>query len=171
VQFTDILLPDFDHETASTRLLLERAPESRSAWTPHARSSTLGDLCMHLARIPFWGVMVMQGTSYDLDPPDGSAPAPARYESHAATLHLFDANVAQARAAIANATDVDFRARWTLQQTGRTLFTMPRVSVLRSFVLSHMIHHRGQLSVYLRLCDVPLPPIYGPTADSPRQEV
>jgi uncharacterized damage-inducible protein DinB len=171
VQLMDMLLPEFDHETAATRQLVERAPESRSSWTPHAKSSTLGDLCMHLARIPFWAVMVMQATSYDLDPPDGSAPPPGRYESHAATLHLFDDNVAQGRAAIGTATDVDLQARWTLQQGGRTLFAMPRVSVLRSFVLSHMIHHRGQLSVYLRLCDVPLPPIYGPTADSPRQEV
>ena len=166
-----MLLPEFDHEIAATRLLIERAPESRSSWTPHPKSWTLADLCLHLARIPLWGAMVMQLTSYDLDPPDGSAPLPTLYESQTATLQLFDNHVAQARAAIAAASDLELQARWTLQQGGHTLFTMPRVSVLRSFVLSHMVHHRGQLSVYLRLCDVPLPPIYGPTADSPRREV
>jgi uncharacterized damage-inducible protein DinB len=113
----------------------------------------------------------MQQTAYDLGPPgmeDLPKPPP---ESHGPTLQRFDEHVAQARAAIVAATDADLLTRWTLQQAGRTLFTMPRVSVLRTLVLGHLIHHRGQLSVYLRLCDVPLPAIYGPTADNRGRDV
>jgi uncharacterized damage-inducible protein DinB len=166
VQIADMVLPEFDHETAVTRLLIQRAQESRFSWAPHPRSRTLGNLCLHLAELPLWGVTVMQQTAYDLTPPDVEARPQPQPESQRATLQQFDEHVRQARAAITGASDADFLARWTLQQAGRTLFTMPRVSVLRSLVLGHLIHHRGQLSVYLRLCDVPLPAIYGPTADT-----
>ncbi len=162
----DMLLPDFDHEMAVTRTLMERAPESRLQWTPHPRSWTLAELCVHLAQLPLWGVMVIRQTAFDLHPVDGTPLPRPRFESHAATLRTFDEHVAQARHEINGAADEVLLARWTLQDAGRTVFTMPRLSVIRSFVLSHMIHHRGQLSVYLRLCDVPLPAIYGPTADS-----
>ena len=167
----DMLLPELDHEAAVTRLLLERAPEAHLSWTPHPKSWTLGDLCLHLAQLPLWAVMVMEQTSFDLNPPDGPPPPRPRFESQAATIELFDAHLAQARQAIAAAADAELVTRWTLRDAGRTIFTMPRVSVLRSFVLSHMIHHRGQLSLYLRLCDVPLPSMYGPTADSAAHEV
>jgi uncharacterized damage-inducible protein DinB len=171
VQISDIVLPEFDHETAVTRLLIERAPESRLSWAPHPRSRTLGDLCLHLAELPRWGLTVMQQTAYDLNPPDVEGLPESRLEPHGRALQRFDEHVAQARAAITAATDADFLVRWTLQQAGRTLFTMPRVSVLRSLVLGHLIHHRGQLSVYLRLCNVPLPAIYGPTADNRGRDV
>ncbi len=172
MQISDMVLPEFDHETAVTRLLIERAPESRLSWAPHPRSRTLGDLCLHLAELPLWGVTVMQQTAYDLSPPDALEARPQpRPEPQGAALQRFDEHVGQARAAITGATDADFLARWTLQQAGRTLFTMPRVSVFRSLVLGHLIHHRGQLSVYLRLCDVQLPVIYGPTADTPGRDL
>jgi uncharacterized damage-inducible protein DinB len=171
VQIVDMVLPEFDRETTVTRLLIERAPESRLGWAPHARSRTLGDLCLHLAEIPRWGLTVMQQTAYDLSPSEGEARPQPHFESLLVTLQAFDEHVVQARGAIIAASDADFLARWTLQQAGRTLFTMPRVAVLRSLILGHLIHHRGQLSVYLRLCDVPLPAIYGPTADNPGREV
>jgi uncharacterized damage-inducible protein DinB len=103
----------------------------------------------------------------DLAPPGGPEFTPPRFESPAATLSTFDANVRQGREALAAASDRDLLAPWTLKKGGETLFTLPRVACLRSFVISHGIHHRGQLTVYLRLCDVPLPPVYGPTADEP----
>jgi uncharacterized damage-inducible protein DinB len=165
VQIADMLLPEFDHESAVTRLLIERAPESRLSWTPHLKSRTLGDLCLHLAQLPRWAIIVMQEAAFDLNPVDAPPHPPPRFESQAATLRIFDDHVTQGRQALAGAAEAEFLARWTLREAGRTVFTMPRVSVVRSFVLNHMIHHRGQLSVYLRLCDVPLPPIYGPTAD------
>ena len=171
VQIVDMVLPEFDHETAVTRLLMERAPEPRFSWAPHPRSRTLGDLCLHLAELPLWVVTVMQGIAYDLSPPGVESTPPPQSESPRATLQRFDEHVGRARAAITGASDVDFLARWTLQQAGRTIFTMPRVSVLRSLVIGHLIHHRGQLSVYLRLCDVALPAIYGPTADNAGRDV
>jgi uncharacterized damage-inducible protein DinB len=171
VQIVDMVLPEFDHETAVTRLLMERAPELRLSWAPHPRSRTLGDLCLHLAELPLWVVTVMQGTAYDLTQPGVESTPPPQSESPRATLERFDEHVGRARAAITGASDIDFLARWTLQQAGRTLFTMPRVSVLRSLVIGHLIHHRGQLSVYLRLCDVALPAIYGPTADNAGRDV
>jgi uncharacterized damage-inducible protein DinB len=166
VQILDMVLPEFDRETTVTRLLLERAPESRLSWAPHPRSRTLGDLCLHLADLPLWAVRVMQQSAYDLSPDDAEPQAHPPTGSQQATLARFDDHVRQARAAIAGASDADLLARWTLQRAGRTLFAMPRASVLRTLVLAHLIHHRGQLSVYLRVCDVPLPAIYGPSADS-----
>ena len=171
VQILDMVLPEFDHETAVTRLLMERAPEPRLSWAPHPTLRTLGDLCLHLAELPLWGVTVMQQTAYDLSPPGVESTPPPQSESQPATLHRFDEHVSRARAAITGASDVEFLVRWTLRQAGRTLFTMPRVSVLRCLVLGHLIHHRGQLSVYLRLCGVSLPAIYGPTADNPGRDV
>ena len=170
MQIADMVLPEFDHETAVARLLMERAPEPRLSWAPHPKSRTLGALCLHLAELPLWGVTVMRQTAYDLNPPDAAPRPQAGSESPLAAIQRFDDHVRQARGAISGASDADFLARWTLQQAGRTLFTMPRVSALRSLVLGHLIHHRGQLSVYLRLCEVPLPAIYGPTADNPARE-
>jgi uncharacterized damage-inducible protein DinB len=109
----------------------------------------------------------MQQTAYDLSPSEGESRPQPHAESQRATLQRFDEHVVQARAALTSASDAHFLARWTLQQAGRTVFTMPRVAVIRSLVLGHLIHHRGQLSVYLRLCEVPLPAIFGPTADTP----
>jgi uncharacterized damage-inducible protein DinB len=171
MSIAEMLLPEFDHETAVTRLLMERAPESRLLWAPHQKSWTLGDLCLHLATVPSWTALVMHHVAFDMNPA-GDPPRPRhQFESHPQTLRLFDKHTAEARQALAGASDPEFLARWTLRDAERTVFTMPRISVIRSFVLSHMIHHRGQLSLYLRLCDVQLPPIYGPTADSAEQEV
>ena len=167
MKIAEMLLPEFDHETAVTRLLLQGAPDSRVSWTPHPKARTLGELCLHLALLPLWGVRVMQLTTFDLTPSDGTNPFPRpAFVSPQATLATFDEQSAGARAAIASASDSEFLVPWILKDAGHVVFTMPRLAVLRSLVLSHMVHHRGQLSVYLRLCDVTLPPIYGPTADT-----
>ena len=160
--FIDVLLPEFDHEMGTTRRLLERLPADRLAWKPHARSMSLGQLAGHLAGVAGWVASIVNEPSYDIKGdarpvPDGGSPSEI--------LAAFDRNVAAARGAIAGRTDAEFMAPWTLKRNGQDLFTMPRLSVVRSLLLNHSIHHRGQLSVYLRLNDVPLPPIYGPTAD------
>jgi uncharacterized damage-inducible protein DinB len=160
------LLPEFDHEMALTRTVLERIPEAKAAFRPHPKSWTLGELGLHLANLPVWAVHTLSGSSFDLAPPGGTAPASPRFESAAASLALFDRNVATARSLLVAATDAELGAMWSLQRAGTPVFTLPRAAVLRSMVLSHMIHHRGQATVYLRLCDVPVPPIYGPTADA-----
>jgi uncharacterized damage-inducible protein DinB len=160
------LLPEFDQETATTRRLLELVPAERAGWKPHARSWSLGELSLHLANLVSWTAITIERTELDLEPPGGPGFAPPRYESPAATLATFDRNVAAARTAIASAGDAELLVAWTLKKGGRAELSLPRIACLRSFVMNHMIHHRGQLTVYLRLCDVPLPPIYGPTADS-----
>lgn len=161
------LLPEFDREMAVTRQLLERVPEGKAGWKPHQKSFSLGDLSLHLATLPTWALSTLEQTEFDINPPGGSGFTPPKYESVAATLKAFDENAKATRAAIAGASDGEMMVSWTFKNAGQTVFSMPRVAVLRSFVMNHLIHHRGQLSVYLRLQDVPLPPIYGPTADSP----
>jgi uncharacterized damage-inducible protein DinB len=158
------LLPEYDHELATTRRVLERAPEQDFGWKPHAKSMSLGELAGHLANLPFWLGAIIEAPFYDLagrgEEAKGKPPA-----STAALLEEFDRRVKAARAALAKSTDAELTARWSLKQGGQELFSMPRVAAIRSFVMNHLIHHRGQLTVYLRLRDVPLPPVYGPTAD------
>jgi uncharacterized damage-inducible protein DinB len=157
----DVLLPEFDHEIATTRKLLERVPNDKFDWKPHDKSMSLGQLATHVATLPSWGQMTMGQSEFDLSSPV-DRPEP---KNQSELLAAFDTITAQTRAAIAGKADAEFMAPWTLKHTGKTVFTMPKAAVLRSFVLNHLIHHRGQLSVYLRLNDVPLPSIYGPSAD------
>lgn len=161
------VLPEFDNEMATTRRLIERAPVDRGDWKPHPKSYSLGELITHLANLPRWAVMTIEETELDLNPPGGPPWTPPQYEGVARTLETFDANVAAARAALEKASDEDYMVTWALKNAGETIMALPRVVCIRSFVLNHVIHHRGQLSVYLRLNDVPLPQIYGPTADEP----
>jgi uncharacterized damage-inducible protein DinB len=160
----DSLLPEFDHEMATTRRLLDRIPEGRFSWKPHDKSMSLGQLSAHLANIPFWCTATLAAPELDLNTiADGARPKVP--DTRADLLKTFDDKVATARARLAATTDPELNAPWTLKQGDQEFFTMPRISAIRSFVISHSIHHRGQLSVYLRLNDVPVPPIYGPTAD------
>jgi uncharacterized damage-inducible protein DinB len=160
----DALLPEFDHEMGTTRRLLERVPEADLAWKPHDKSFSLGHLAGHIANIPHWVEIAIDQSSFDLAAdPAGSRPSPPA--SVAALLSRFDENVKKARAKIDAQPDQALFAPWTLKSGAHEVFTMPKAGVLRSFVLNHLIHHRGQLTVYLRLRDVPLPSIYGPTAD------
>lgn len=160
------VLPEFDSEMATTRTMLERVPDARAQWTPHVKSRTLGELASHIGNLPRLGLITMETDELDVSPANGAGAATAQFESTAALMRTFDNNVHRARAAIESASDSDMMEPWTLRRAGKTVWTLPRAAVLRSFILSHMIHHRGQLSVYLRLNDVPLPPVYGPSADT-----
>jgi uncharacterized damage-inducible protein DinB len=160
----DALLPEFDHEMATTRTVLERVPEEKFDWKPHAKSFSLGALAAHVATLPVWATETLTRGEIDLDP---NQRPPSALPSRTELLATFDRNVGDARAALAGRTDAELDAMWSLKRGGRTLFTMPKTAVLRSFVLNHLVHHRGQLTVYLRLVDAPVPSIYGPSADEP----
>jgi uncharacterized damage-inducible protein DinB len=167
MSIADSFLPEFDHEMGVTRQLLERVPEAKASWKPHQKSFSLGDLSAHLSSIPSWAGLTLKQTEFDTNPPGGQSFTPPTFSSTAETLKVFDENVKTAREAIAATSDGEMMVAWTLKNGGKDVFSMPRVGVLRSFVMNHLIHHRGQLSVYLRLQDVPLPSIYGPSADTP----
>jgi len=162
----DILLPEFDHEMATTRRVLELVPAQDATWRPHPKSSTLGDLAAHIARLPRWGRYVATQSELDLGAPENAALARAGFTTTPELVEQFDRNVQGTREALAAISDAALKETWTLKNSGRVVFAIPRVAALRAFILSHLIHHRGQLSVYLRLRDVALPSIYGPTADT-----
>lgn len=155
------LLPEFDQEMANTRRVLERVPEAEFDWKPHEKSYSLRDLTTHLANLPSWGAATLEQDSLDL----AKTPHKEPVQSLAEALTLFDKEVAGSRAAIEAADDARMMQPWALLHDGQEIFSMPKVAVLRSFVMNHVIHHRGQMTVYLRLRDVPLPALYGPTAD------
>jgi uncharacterized damage-inducible protein DinB len=163
--YAETILPEFDQEMAGARKVLERVPEDKWDWRAHPKSNTIGWNANHLAEIPGWVEGTLTGTSWDIAPPDGP-----RYQSPAlatrqAVLDLFDQNVAAARQAIENVKDEDLGEPWSLLHAGKPLFTMPRAAVIRTFVLNHLIHHRAHLCVYLRMNDVPVPGLYGPSGD------
>jgi uncharacterized damage-inducible protein DinB len=157
----DMLLPEFDHEMATTRKLLERVPDDRLGWAPHARSFTMGQLAQHVATIPMWGTMTLAQSELDLAGSDRQAGVASRDE----LVKIFDDNAVKARSELVGKTDAELMAPWTLKHGENTIFSMPKISVWRGFVMSHLIHHRAQLSVYLRMQDVPVPAMYGPSAD------
>ena len=159
------LLPEFDHEMANTRKVLERIRDDMLSWRVHERSNTIGWVEMHMAELPGWVDSILTEDSFDVSPPGGEPYQTPHATSQQDILDRFDKNVAAARAAIAAATDEQFMKPWSLLNGGQVIFTLPRVAVLRSFVLNHSIHHRGHLCVYLRLNDVPVPALYGPSAD------
>jgi uncharacterized damage-inducible protein DinB len=158
------LLPEFDNEMANTRKTLERVPDEKFAWKPHDKSFPMGALSQHLANLPSWGSLTLSSDSFDLAP-EGKPVKTPELNSIKEVLQKFDENAAKTRAAISAASDEDLFKNWTLQSNGKTIMTLPKIAVLRSFVMNHMIHHRAQLGVYLRLNDIPVPSIYGPSAD------
>jgi uncharacterized damage-inducible protein DinB len=160
------LLPEFDREMANTRRLLEVVPSGDAGWKPHPKSYSLGDLAAHIVMLPLWGKLVLQQPELDLGLPANASIAQMPFTTVAALLDQFDQHVREAGAALATMADGAMGATWTLKNRGRPVFSMPRAAVVRGFILSHLIHHRGQLTVYLRLRDVPLPSLYGPTADT-----
>ena len=159
------MLPEFDNEMANTRKTLERAPEDKWDWKPHEKSTAMGGLATHLTNIPMWAIYTIDQDSLDLAPGGKPLPGAELAKSQTELLTLFDTNTAKARAAIAGASDADLFKPWTLMANGKTILTMPKIAVLRGFIMNHMIHHRAQLGVYLRLNDIPVPSIYGPSAD------
>lgn len=158
------LLAEFDHEVAGARKTLERVPYAKSDWKPHPKSWALAALATHVARLPGWAKETLTQDSLDIDAP-GSEEWGKLMGTHADLLALFEKNVAAGRAAIAGTADATFMQPWSLKSGETVLLTMPKIGVLRSFVLSHLIHHRAQLGVYLRMLDVPVPALYGPSAD------
>jgi uncharacterized damage-inducible protein DinB len=163
VKITDALLPEFDMEMANTRKVLERVPDAKSGWKPHQKSWPMGGLAGHLAHLPGWGTTTVTTDELNLVPPFTMPPI----NTSAELLATFDKSVAAARAAMATATDEYLMGPWSLKVQGKTVLTMPRVAVLRNMVFNHIVHHRGQLTVYLRLNDIPVPGMYGPSADEP----
>jgi uncharacterized damage-inducible protein DinB len=157
----ETLLPEFDHEMSITRKVLERVPDDRIDWKPHAKSYDVGQLAQHLATIPLWGTLTLTQSQVDV----AGMPPLAPLRTRRAILELFDGHAASARAALVDRSDAELKAQWSLKRDGHVVFTMPKHAVWRSFVISHLIHHRAQLGVYLRLLDVPVPSTYGPSAD------
>ncbi|NJD19285.1 MAG: damage-inducible protein DinB [Gemmatimonadetes bacterium] len=156
-----MLLPELDHEMAGTRKALERIPGDRRDFRPHEKSWTLGQLAGHLALIPGWVPITLATTELDLAQPFPRPPLETKEE----ILAAFDASLAGARAALAKASADDLTVPWSLKQGGQVAFTLPRNAVLRSYVLNHNVHHRGQLTVYLRLVGASVPALYGPSGD------
>lgn len=159
------MLPEFDHEMANLRKTLERVPEGKPDFRPHAKSMTLSELAGHLAEIPTWATMTNAHDEFDVNPVSGPKYQPYLMTTRAELLAKFDADLKQARESLAAVTDDRMMGTWTLKNNGQTILAMPRVAVLRSFVMNHMVHHRAQLGVYLRMNDVPVPGLYGPSAD------
>ncbi|MCH9651979.1 MAG: DinB family protein [Deltaproteobacteria bacterium] len=165
MSMSQIFLSEFDHEMANTRKTLERIPDDKLNWKPHEKSWSVGELGTHVANLPSWTVYTLEQESLDVAPPGEEPYREEQATSGGELVERFDKNVAAARAAIEGASDEDFSVAWTLLAGGKELFTMPRAAVIRSMILNHLIHHRAQLGVYLRLNDLPVPALYGPSAD------
>jgi uncharacterized damage-inducible protein DinB len=159
------LLPEFDVEIASTRKTLERVPEGKADYKPHEKSMPMGRLAGHLSEIPAWVTMTLSQDELDMNPPGGTRYAPTVMSSRGELLAKFDDEVKKARETLASTSDEAMMRTWTLKNNGQKVMAMPRVAVMRSFVMNHMVHHRAQLGVYLRMNNVPVPSIYGPSAD------
>ena len=165
MSLSEMILPEFEHEMASTRRTLERVPDEKFDWKPHEKSTSLGGLATHLANIPSWTTNTFEKDELDIAPPGEPPFRLEQAKSTADLLAAFDKNVAEARVTLRAAGDELWFGNWSLLNGGKTIMTMPRAAVMRGFVMSHLIHHRAQLGVYLRLLDVPVPAIYGPSAD------
>ncbi len=165
MSYAEIVLPEFDQEMANTRKVLERIPEDKLDWQPHPKSHTIGWNANHLASLPDWLVNTLEKSSLDIAPVGGPRFQLPSFGTRKEILELFDRSVAAARKALVAAKDEDMAGMWTLLQGGNPIFSMPRSAVVRSFVLNHMVHHRAILCVYLRLNDIPVPGMYGPSGD------
>jgi uncharacterized damage-inducible protein DinB len=163
--YAETLMPEFDREMANTRKVLERIPDDKLDWQPHPKSHTIGWNANHVADLVNWLVQALTKPSLDVAPVDGPRYEFPKLASRQEILEFFDRNVAAARKAITEAKDEDMGSPWTLSQAGEPIFTMPRAAVVRGVVLNHLIHHRAHLCVYLRLNDIPVPGMYGPSGD------
>ena len=157
---SESLLPEFDQEMTTTRRVLERVPDGKPDWKPHPKSFSIAHLAQLLASMSGWIGQALTHTDLDL----ATSGLGYRNQKTSSLLDTFDEGVRMSRDAIAKAKDDDYNTPWSLKMNGNVLFTAPRHVVVRQHI-SHLSHHRGQMSVYLRLLDVPVPSIYGPTAD------
>jgi len=160
-------LAELGHEAATTRRLLERVPEDRLSWKPHEKSMTLSRLAGHVAELPGWSRTILADDEFHIDRESPHGYRAHRPETVAELLQVHDDNVAAYHDAAEGVSDETLRGHWRMLKGGQVVLDLPRTVALRSFLMNHLIHHRGQLSVYLRLLGVPLPSIYGPTADDP----
>ncbi|TWU55841.1 DinB family protein [Rubripirellula reticaptiva] len=159
------LLPEFDNEMAGTRKVIERVPDAKLAWKIHEKSNTIGWVGSHLANLPSWATMTIETDSLDVMPKDGEPFKVPCFDSVEEIVAAFDKNVARARTLLDSVSDEELHKPWSLLKTGETIFTMPKFAVLRTWVMNHIVHHRGHLCVYLRVNDVSVPALYGPSAD------
>jgi len=159
------LLPEFDQEAAGTRKTLERLPEDKLDWRPHEKSMTMAGLATHIANMLNWGVITIAQNEFDVQPQGSEPYREEPVKSRAELLEKFDASLASFRAALAGASDEAMMENWSLLAGGNVLFTMPRVACIRGMIMNHIIHHRAQLCVYYRMNDIPVPALYGPSAD------
>lgn len=159
------LLPELDQEMAGTRKTLERIPEDKFDFSPHPKSFTMIRLATHIANMVGWGKDTLTSDSFDVAPVGGEPYKEEVPASLAELLEKFDKNLVAFREALANASDESLMANWSLLAGGNPIFTMPRIACIRGMILNHLIHHRAQLTVYLRMNDVPVPALYGPSAD------
>jgi uncharacterized damage-inducible protein DinB len=155
------LVPELKQEAAQTRKMLEKIPFDQWQWKPHEKSMSLGSLATHVAELSGWTGMIVNTKELDFS----KGYHPAELKSTDAMLQLFDQNSAQSVIALDTASDESLTEPWTLRNGDVVYFSMPRVSVIRTFAMNHMIHHRAQISVYLRLLNIPVPGMYGPSAD------
>ena len=165
MSISQMFLPEFDHEAANTRKTLDRVPDDKWDWKPHPKSGTLGWLAGHVATLNDWVTTTIKTDQLDFAPVSGPKYEQPKTRNHKELLEVFDRVTAEARAAIAGVSDEALMKPWTLLMGGQVLFTMPRAAVLRGFGFNHLIHHRGQLTMYLRTLDIPVPALYGPSAD------
>jgi len=165
MKLSDLFLPEFEQEMATARKTLERIPENKLSWKPHEKSMPLGRLAGHVAELAGWAVPTIDQDFLDFMPPGQPPMQPTIATSRSQVLEIFDRNCEASRRSIAGASDEHLMKNWSLLRGGQTLLTMPRFVVLRSFCINHIVHHRAQLGVYLRLNDIPVPSVYGPSAD------
>jgi len=164
MRIADLLLPEYDSEIAITRRVLERVPDDRGEWRPHPKAFPMAHLAQLVSMLPSWVVLTMEQTELDIAPKDGPKSIYS-IERTSTLLTAFDKNAKAGRASLANAKDEDFQVPWTLKATGNVISTQPRYLALRQGVLNHLVHHRAQLGIYLRLTGQKVPQMYGPTAD------
>jgi uncharacterized damage-inducible protein DinB len=165
MKISDGLLSEFDHEVTTTHKCLARIPDNKFSFKPHPKSFDMHGLAVHIATMLDWGVTVIKSDSFDYAPVGGEPYVAPVAKDNAELLAMFDKAAAAFRAALAGTENDAMMQPWSLLEGGKTQFTMPRLAVLRGMIFNHIVHHRGQLSVYLRLCDIPVPALYGPSAD------
>lgn len=165
MSIAESLLPEFDHEFAQTKKTLERVPDGKFDWSPHDKSFSLGGLVSHMSALPMWATTTLHEDSFNMAPADGEMPEMPKVSNSAEAVKMFEASTAQAREALAGMSDEALHRPWSLMAGEEILWTKPRVAVFRTMIMNHMIHHRAQLGVYLRLLDAPVPALYGPSAD------
>jgi uncharacterized damage-inducible protein DinB len=168
MRISELLVPEYDNEVSVTRTVLQRVPDGRGEWKPHPKAFPLGHLAQLVARLPGWAPMMMQRTELDIAPASGPQFPGYSFESTATLVAEFEKNAAAGRTALASASDDDYNVTWTLKKTGAVVMSAPRYQMLRSMVLNHIVHHRAQLGLYLRMLDLKVPAMYGPTADEGR---